>query len=238
MDLVTQPFVAPGQDAAFPLGSDMLGRDVLAGVVHGARVSLLIGLVATAVGLLIGMTIGALAGFHGGRLDELLTRLTEVFQTIPSFLLLIVIVGIFQPNIATIVLGIGIVSWPELSRLVRAEFIALRSREFVQAGVAIGMSDVRIIVTQILPNAAAPIIVSASLAVARAILNESALAFLGLGDPNILSWGSMISVGREVVRTAPYLTALPGLAIFITVLAFNLVGDGLNDALNPRRRLR
>jgi peptide/nickel transport system permease protein len=238
LDLVASPFVLPGHDSAFPLGTDMLGRDVLSGIVHGSRVSLLIGIVATVVALLIGTTIGALAGFHGGWIDEALTRVTEIFQTIPSFLLLIVIVGIFQPSIETIVLGIGIVSWPELSRLVRAEFITLRGREFVQAGIALGMSDLRIIVTQILPNAAAPIIVSASLIVARAILNESALAFLGLGDPNVVSWGSMISVGREVVRTASYLTLFPGVAIVLTVLAFNLVGDGLNDAFNPRRRLR
>lgn len=238
LDLVASPFVLPGHDSAVPLGTDMLGRDVLSGIVHGSRVSLLIGIVATVVALLIGTTIGALAGFHGGWIDETLTRVTEIFQTIPSFLLLIVIVGIFQPSIQTIVLGIGIVSWPELSRLVRAEFITLREREFVQAGIMLGMSDLRIIATQILPNAAAPIIVSASLIVARAILNESALAFLGLGDPNVMSWGSMISTGREVVRTAQYLTMFPGLAIVLTVLAFNLVGDGLNDAFNPRRRMR
>lgn len=237
-ELVAAPFLQPGQEGEFPLGTDMLGRDVLTGLVHGARISILIGVVATLVAVLIGTTIGALAGYYGGWIDETLTKLTEVFQTIPPFMLLIVIVAIFLPSAYTIVVAIGVVSWPEVSRLVRAEFIALRNREFVEAGIAIGMSDLRVIATQILPNAAAPVIVVSSLIVARAILNESALGFLGLGDPNIVSWGSMINTGRGVIRTAPYLTELPGLAIFFTVLAFNLVGDGLNDALNPRRRIR
>jgi peptide/nickel transport system permease protein len=236
--MVAQPFLPPGVDAAFPLGSDMLGRDVAAGIAHGARISLMIAFVATAGAIVIGTGVGAISGYYGGWIDDVLSRIVEVFQTVPQFMLLIVLVGIFQPTVTTIVASIGIVSWPAVARLVRAEFLTLRDREFVQAGIVIGMSDLRIILTQILPNALAPIVVIASVIVAQAILNESALSFLGLGDPNVMSWGSMIGAGRDVLRVAPYLTLIPGIAILVTVLAFNLVGDGLNDALNPRRRER
>lgn len=237
-DLVTRPFLRPIQNLEYPLGSDMLGRDVMAGIFFGARVSLLIGVVAMIVSIGVGITIGAFAGFYGGWVDDALMRVTEVFQTIPPFLFMIVLVAIFQPTITTIVLSIGAVSWPQVARLVRGEFISLRDREFVQAGISIGMSDFRIIATQILPNAIAPVIVMASFIVARAILNESGLAFLGLGDPNVMSWGAMIGAGREVLRNAVYLTVIPGVAILVTVLALNLLGDGLNDAFNPRQRLR
>ena len=212
----------------------MLGRDVLAGIVHGSRVSLLIGIVATAVTFLIGIFVGAISGYFRAWVDDALMRFTEIFQTIPPFMFLIVLVAIFKPSVVTISLAIGIVSWPTVARLVRGEFIALRERDFVQAGSVIGMSNTRIILTQILPNALPPVIVTSSVLVATAIINESALAFLGLGDPNLMSWGTMIGAGREVLRNAWYLTALPGVAILLTVLALNLVGDGLNDALNPR----
>lgn len=238
LELVSQPFLRPGVDPRFPMGTDILGRDVMAGIAFGARVSLLIGVVATIVAVFLGTAIGALSGYYGGWIDDVLVRFTEIFQTVPSFMLLIVLVGIFQPSIPTIVVAIGVVSWPWVARLVRAEFISLRDREFVQAGVSVGMSDARIIFTQILPNALPPIIVSSSMIVAQAILNESALAFLGLGDPNVMSWGAMIGSGRAVLREAPYLTILPGLAILLTVLALNLMGDGLNDVLNPRHKER
>jgi peptide/nickel transport system permease protein len=232
--LATRPFLWPGDRPAFPLGSDGMGRDVLAGVIHGAWVSLLIGLTATAASVGIGTTIGAFAGYFRGWVDDALMRLTEVFQTIPNFIFVIVLVAIFKPSIRTIVLAIAIVSWPPIARLVRAEFLTLRQREFVQACIVLGMSESRIMWRQILPNCLAPVIVFASIMVATAILVEAGLAFLGLGDPNVMSWGKMIGEGRGSLRTAWYLSAIPGVAILLTVLSLNLVGEGLNDALNPR----
>lgn len=237
-DMVAQPFLWPGDDAAYPLGTDMMGRDLATGLVHGATVSLFIGLVATTMAVVIGVGVGALAGYYGGRVNDALMRVTELFQTLPPFIFAIVVVAILQPSVRTVVLAIGLVSWPAVARLVRGEFIALREREFVLAGIAQGMSDARIIVTQILPNALPAIIVTASLNVATAILLEAGLSFLGLGDPNVMSWGTIIGAGRDALRTAWYIAALPGVAIFITVLAINLVGEGLNDALNPRLRNR
>lgn len=234
LDMVAQPFLWPGQDAAYPLGTDMLGRDIAAGIFHGARVSLLIGAVATAVSLVIGVTAGAVAGYYGGRLDAALMRVTELFQTVPPFLFALAIVAILQPSIATITLAIGVTSWPSLARLVRAEVLKLRHGELVAASIALGASDPRIILLHILPNTLAPVVVSASILVASAILTESSLAFLGLGDPNVVSWGGMVGAGREVLRTDWYVATIPGLAIVAAVLALNLLGDGLNDALNPR----
>ena len=205
---------------------------------HGSRVSLLIGLAATAAALGIGVTVGAVAGYFRGWPDDLLMRITELFQTIPTFLLAVVLVAIFKPSMLTIILVISAVTWPSVARLVRAEFLSLREREFVQSCVVIGMSETRIIFQQILPNCLAPIIVMSSILVASAILTESGLSFLGLGDPNLMSWGTMIGIGREAMRTAWYMSALPGVAIVITVLALNLVGEGLNDALNPRLKNR
>jgi peptide/nickel transport system permease protein len=235
---VARPFLWPGNRLDFPLGSDYMGRDVLAGLIHGARVSLLIGLAATAAALGIGILIGALAGYFRGWIDDVLMRITEVFQTIPNFIFAIVLVAIFKPTIETIVLTIGIVSWPPIARLVRAEFLSLREREFVQSCVIIGMSEPRIIMTQILPNCMAPVIVLASILVATAILIEAGLSFLGLGDPNVMSWGKMIGDARDSLRIAWYLSAIPGIAILLTVLSINLVGEGLNDALNPRLKDR
>ena len=234
--MVTRPLQWPGENHAYLLGSDMLGRDILAGIFHGARVSLAIGGIATAAALGAGVLVGALAGYYGGLMDDLLMRATDAFQTIPPFVFVIVVVVIARPSVASIIMAIALVSWPAMARLVRAEFIALRHREFVQACRAVGMGDWRIIFRQILPNAAAPIIVTTSIMVATAILTESALAFLGLGDANVMSWGSMIGAGREMLRTEWYLTAIPGIAILVTVLALNLIGEGLNDALNPKLR--
>lgn len=232
-DMVGGPFMPPLSDDVI-LGSDTLGRDIAAGIVHGARVSLIIGLTSTAVALLIGVTLGALAGFHGGWVDDAIMRFTELFQTVPNFILAVVLVAIFTPSISNIVIAIAIVSWPPLARLARGEFMALRSREFVQAAVTTGQSTATIILRQILPNSLSPIIVSASLMVATAILLESSLSFLGLGDPNVMSWGYMIGAARTVIRHAWWMSFFPGLAILLTVLALNLVGEGLNDALNPK----
>jgi peptide/nickel transport system permease protein len=233
-DIVGRPFQQPLQPGAPLLGTDTLGRDIAAGIAHGARVTLLLSLVSTAVALSIGVVLGAFAGYYGGVVDDAIMRFTEFFQTIPNFILLVVLVAIFTPSITSIVIAIGVVSWPPLARIVRGEFLSLRSREFVQAAVVIGQSNLRIIFTQVLPNSLAPVIVSASLMVATAVLLESALSFLGLGDPNLMSWGYMIGAARTVLRQAWWMSFFPGVAIALTVLALNLVGEGLNDALNPR----
>ncbi|MEM8741459.1 MAG: ABC transporter permease, partial [Pseudomonadota bacterium] len=179
-----------------------------------------------------------LAGYYGGWMDEILMRVTEVFQTIPSFVFAILLVAIMSPSIQSIIIAIAVVSWPPLARLVRGEFLSMRNREFVQANVLMGMPDWKIIIVQILPNCLSPIIVAGSLLVATAILIESALSFLGLGDPNVMSWGFQVGAGRSVLRRAWWICTFPGIAILLTVLAINLVGKGLNDALNPRLRER
>jgi len=235
--LVGKPMSAPGE-GGFLLGSDTLGRDVAAGIAYGARVSLLIGLLATAVAVAIGVVLGGVAGYFGGWIDDLVMRVTEMFQTIPSFLFAILLVAILKPSIESIVIAISVVSWPAVARLVRGEFTALRNREFVQACHAIGMGDLRIMLREILPNCLSPIIVTGSLMVATAILIESGLSFLGLGDPNVISWGFQVGAGRTVLRSAWWVCTFPGIAILLTVLAINLVGEGLNDALNPRLRER
>jgi peptide/nickel transport system permease protein len=232
--MVGRPFMAPLALDRFPLGTDTLGRDIASGMVHGARVSLMIGVVSTIVALLIGVPLGAVAGYAGGFVDDALMRFTEFFQTIPSFALAIVMVAILQPQLGSIVLAIGIVSWPPVARLVRGEVLSLRTREYVQAAVTIGQSTPRIIFSQILPNTIAPIIVLGSLMIGSAILLESSLSFLGLGDPNLMSWGYMVGAGRTRLIDAWWISFFPGLAIFLTVLALNLAGEGLNDALNPR----
>jgi peptide/nickel transport system permease protein len=237
LDMAGTPTLWPGEDPAFPLGTDSLGRDVASGLAHGARVSLLVGVSAAALGLLIGTLIGATAGYFGGLADTLLVRLTELFQTVPTFLLVIVIVAIGQPSARVIALAIGLAAWPTVARLVRAQFRSLREAEFVTAARSLGYTAPRIIFFEILPNAMAPIIVTASVMVANAILTEAGLSFLNMGDPNLISWGSMIGDGRPLLRTAWFLCALPGGAIALTVLALNLVGDGLNDVLNPRSGL-
>lgn len=238
MDMVAAPYLWPGAEAAHPLGTDLMGRDLAAGLLHGARVSLWVGAASTTIALAVGLLIGALAGYHGGWVDAVLMRITELFQTIPAFLLAIVLVAVLRPSIGTIVFALGVTSWTSIARLVRGEFIALRQREFVRAAEALGMSDLRIIVREILPNALTPVIVTAAILVANAILSEAGLSFLGLGDPNRVSWGSMIGTGREALRTAWYMTAVPGAAIMLTVLALNLLSDVLGRVLNPRLRER
>lgn len=230
--------MSPPGENGFMLGSDSLGRDVAAGIAHGAKTSLLIGLMATIVAVCVGIVMGALAGYYGGWIDNLLMRVTEMFQTIPSFIFAILLVAIMKPSIESIVIAIAVVSWPAVARLVRGEFLSLRNREFVQACHTLGMSDIRIMLGEILPNCLSPIIVIGSLMVATAILIESGLAFLGLGDPNIMSWGFQIGAGRTLLRSAWWVCTFPGIAILITVLAINLVGEGINDALNPRLRER
>lgn len=235
-DMIGRPSQPPSP--RFPLGTDVSGRDILAGLIGGARVSLLIGLVASLGATVLGVAVGALAGYRGGWFDTALMRLTDFFLTIPSFVLAVVIIAIFSPSIVTVTGAIAIVSWPPVARLARAEFMAQRDREYVQACRALGMSNLEIALRQILPNALPPVIVVSSLLVATSILTESGLSFLGLADPDLISWGYMIGVGRTVLRTAWWMSAIPGAAILVTVLCINLVGEGLNDALNPRLQQR
>lgn len=232
-EMAGAPFMPPGEMGML-LGSDSLGRDVASGIAHGARISLMVGAVSTVAALGIGVSLGAIAGYAGGWVDDALMRFTEFFQTIPSFILAVLLVAIFSPSITSIVCAIAIVSWPPVARVVRAEFLSLRGREFVQAAECLGKSRIAIMVGDILPNALSSIVVLASLMVASAILLESALSFLGLGDPNLMTWGFLIGSGRSVIRLAWWMSVFPGVAIFLTVLALNLVGEGLSDALNPR----
>ncbi len=238
LGLAGPPLIWPFQDARFPLGTDNSGRDIAAQIFHGARISLLIGLAAMTLAISIGVILGALAGFYGGLADDILMRITEAFQTLPNFLLLLMLVAVFGSTLTTVTIAIGLVSWQAPARLTRAEFLSLRTREFVQAGRTIGLSDATLIFREILPNALPPVIVYASVVMAVAILLESALAFLNLSDPNVASWGNLIGLGRGVLRSEWYVSAIPGVAILFTVLAVSLVGQGLNDALNPRLRGR
>jgi peptide/nickel transport system permease protein len=233
-DMVAMPLIWPFTDGEFPLGSGSLGTDIASGLVHGARASLLVGASAALVGLVIGVLVGAIGGYFGGVLDDVLLRVTELFQTVPTFLLVIVLVAIATPSLPIIAMAIGIATWPTVGRLVRAQFRALRSADFVMAARSLGYSTPRIIFGEILPNALPPVVVTTSVLAANAILTEAGLSFLGMGDPNLVSWGSMIADGRSLLRTEWYVTALPGAAITLTVLSLNLVGDGLNDILNPR----
>ena len=236
LSLAGRPLQWPLANPRFWFGTDVSGRDIAAQIFYGARVSLLIGLVATLIAIMIGILVGALAGFYGGLVDDVLMRITEAFQTLPNFLLLLVLVAVFGSDITTVTIAIGLVSWPAPARLTRAEFLSLRNREFVQACKVLGMGNAQMIFREVLPNALPPVIVYASVVMAVAILLESALAFLSLSDPNVASWGNLIGAGRGVLRTQWYVSAIPGVAILMTVLAVSLVGQGLNDALNPRLR--
>lgn len=232
--IVGRPEIWPFSNPRYPLGTDSLGRDMAAMIAYGTRTTLLIGFFASLTATFIGVTIGASAAYFGGWVDELLMRVTELFQTIPNIIFVLTIVSILGPDIRNITLAVGIVTWTPIARLTRAEFLTLRDREFVQACRSIGMGNLRIMAGEILPNALPPVIVLSSLVIASAILFESAVSFLGLGDPNVASWGGLIGDGRTLIRTSPYICAVPGIAIMVTVLALNLVGDGLNDALNPK----
>ncbi len=233
LSIAGTPFVWPGAESGFPLGTDMLGRDILTGIVHGSRVSLIVGLTATIFAVLLGMTLGALSGYFGGWVDAIIMRLVELFQTMPSLIFTIVVMVSLTPSLATVVLAIGLTSWPQVARLVRVEVLKLRESEFVLAAKVIGGSDARIILTHLFPNVAPIVVVTSSIIAAHAILLEAAISFLGLGDPNMISWGSMIGSGKEALRSAWYMAALPGVAIFVTVLSLSALGNGLNDALHP-----
>ncbi|MDB5998439.1 MAG: transporter permease [Rhizobacter sp.] len=236
-EIVGAPMTPPLTDG-FTLGTDYLGHDVLIGLIYGGRATLLVGAVAALLSVVIGVTIGALAGYYGGKVDAALMRLTEFFQVLPALLFAMVVVTLFSPNMVTVTLAIGIVSWTGTARLARAEFLRFKGLEFVRAERSIGAGHARIIWKVILPNAFPPLIVSAALAVGAAILFDAGLSFLGLGDPNQMSWGLMIGSSQQYVLSCWWAVAFPGAAIFVTVLAVSLIGDGLNDALNPKLRER
>lgn len=220
---------------AHPFGIDEVGRDMLSRVIYGSRVAMIVGLSATGISLVIGVMVGAIAGYFGGFVDALLMRIVDALTAFPLLVLLIAMAAALGPSLRNVVLIIGITVWGQYARVVRAEVLSLREREFVTAARTVGASDRRIIVRHILPNVLGPIIVLASLSVAGIILLESALSFLGLGtQPPTPSWGSMLAAGRTYILTYPHIALFPGLAIVITVLGFNLLGDGLRDALDPR----
>lgn len=237
LDIVAAPLQPPGEDG-LPLGSDYLGRDLLAGILTGGRASLAVGLSAALLTMTLGVSVGALAGFYGGWIDRALMRITEFFQVLPPLILAMTIVLLFRPSLATVAISIGLVSWPTPARLARAEFLRIREMDYVRAARSMGAGNARIIWRLILPNAAPPLIVAATLTVGAAILFEGGLSFLGLGDSNAVSWGLMMGLNRPYLLDAWWATTLPGAALFLTVLAVSLVGDGLNDALNPRLRER
>jgi len=223
-------------NSRYLMGTDDLGRDIFSGVLWGARTSIMVGLLAALTSTMIGVIIGALAGYYGGVMDDILMRVTEFFLVIPRFFLVLIIVALFGNSIWNVIFVIGILSWPVTARLVRVEFLSIREKEYVESARAIGASDLRIILSHILPNATPPIVVSGSLQIARAILMEAGLSFLGLGDPNQISWGVMLYNAQRFLRHAWWTATFPGMAIFLVVMGFNLVGDGLNDALNPKQK--
>lgn len=231
--MVARPFQLPLADMKHPLGTDALGRDMLTMMMYGARTSLGIGLVSTVVAVLLGLTVGGIAGFFGGRIDSLLMRATELFQTVPNFALALLLIAVYSPSITSVVVAISVVSWPPVARLARAEFLSLRRREFVQAALLSGQSNLRVAFSQVLPNALSSLIVMSALMVSMAILFESALSFLGLGDPNVVSWGYLIGAARAVISQSWWLTFMPGLAIMLTVVAISIIGDAISDSQDP-----
>jgi peptide/nickel transport system permease protein len=233
--VVYRPMAPPGEEGYW-LGTDYLGRDITAGIVHGAKATLMVGAAAALCTVFIGVLIGAFAGFYGGGVDNILMRITEFFQVLPPLLLSMVLVMLFSPTLPVIALAIGVVSWPGVARLTRGEFLKIRQQEYVMAARAIAAKNRRLIWRVILPNALPPLIVTATLNVGVAILFEAGLSFLGLGDPNIMSWGLMIGASRDYIFESWWAVTFPGVAIFLTVLSVSLIGDGLTYALNPKLR--
>lgn len=232
----SKAFVPPSASAL--LGTDNIGRDVWSGIVHGARVSLTVGILVALAAAAFGIMVGAVAGYAGGVYDALLMRVSEFFQIIPQFFLALVFVAIVGRGLDKVILVLSILGWPLTARLVRAQFLSLRRREFVEAARALGMGDLRIAAREILPNTLPPIVVTTTLGAGHAILLEAGVSFFGLGDPTLMSWGQMLNNAQGFLQHAWWMSVFPGLGIFLAVLGFNLLGDGLNDALSPRLQRR
>lgn len=233
--IVGRPLLAPFTDAALPLGTDRLGRNVLAQLVHGARASLLVSVSAALVAIVAGMVVGTLAGLAGGLVDEVLMRIVDAFQIVPGFLLALAFVSVIGPSLPVVVLAIALGVWTAPARLARAEVLSIRERDYVAAARVIGMHPLEIALREVLPNALPPVLALSAVLVAAAVLTEAALSFLGLGDPNIVTWGSMIAEGRNVLRSAAWLSVVPGLGLVALVLGVYLFGEGLVEALARRR---
>jgi peptide/nickel transport system permease protein len=232
---LTQVLVAPS--SAHPFGTDQLGRDVLSRMIWGARISLKVGFVATGIAILLGAILGAVSGYYGRWVDTVIMRFVDIMLCFPAFFLILAVIAILEPSIWNIMVIIGLTGWMGITRLVRADFISLKERDFVLAARVIGASDLRIIFVHILPNAMASILVAATLGIAGAILTESALSFLGIGvQPPMPSWGNILTAGKDNIDIAWWLSLYPGLAILITVLGYNLLGEGIRDSLDPRLR--
>ena len=235
MAIAGDPLLRPFQNSALPLGTDRLGRDVLAQLLHGAQTSLLVGLAAALSALCFGAVIGTIAGFGGRLADEILMRLTEAFQTVPAFLLALAFVSVIGPSLTSVIAAIALGAWPAPARVARAEVLSIREKDYVAAARVIGKRPIEIAFREILPNALPPVLALSSVIVASAILIEAALSFLGLGDPNRVTWGGMVAEGRTVLRSASYLSIIPGIALVVTVLAIYLLGEGAAKARISKR---
>jgi len=235
-DIVGKPLMPPGD--LHLLGTDYLGRDVMNGIIYGARPTMFIAITATLFSTIIGISVGAAAGFYGGIVDNILMRFTEFFQVLPALVFAMVIVAVFSSSYILVIIAIGITTWQALARLTRAEFLKIKEREFVTAARAVGAGNLRLISRIILPNALPPLIISITLNIGTTIIFEAALSFLGLTDPAVMTWGKMIGLSRDYFFEAWWTVTIPGLAIFFTVLCIALIGDGLNDAFNPKLRGR
>nr|WP_112669949.1 ABC transporter permease [Brucella intermedia] len=237
LSIVATPLLQPLENSHFLFGTDRLGRDVLAELFYGARTSLGVGLAAALASIVLGSIVGTLAGFAGGIIDEVLMRITEAFQTVPGFLLALALTSIAGPSLPVLIAAIALSSWTQAARLTRGQVLSIRESDYVASARVIGMHPMEIAFRQILPNALPPVLALAPVIVASAILIEAALSFLGLGDPNRVTWGGMIAEGRTVLRSAPWLSILPGLALALTVVGVYLAGEGLTNAISRREVL-